>query len=60
VRNAYVVEQFERHGFLEVSISDNGTNFTGKFYENRNNEGKDHFTIIKDQANKGDPIRALG
>jgi predicted phosphodiesterase len=56
VRNAYVVEQFERHGFLEVSISDNGTNLTGKFYENRNT----HFTIIKDQANKGDPIRALG
>jgi hypothetical protein len=31
----YVVEQFQRHGFLEASISDNGTNLTSTFYENR-------------------------
>lgn len=34
-RSLYLVEQFQRHGFLEVSISDNGTNLTSTFYENR-------------------------
>jgi predicted phosphodiesterase len=46
-RHPYIAEQFQRHGFLEVSITNSGTNLTSIFYENRNNEGKDQFSIIK-------------
>ena len=49
-RHAYIAEQFQRHGFVEVSISNNGTNLTSTFYENRNNEGIDRFSIIKSSS----------
>jgi hypothetical protein len=46
----FVVRQFERHGFLNVDITnnDNGSALVGTFYENRKMEDKDHFTIIKE------------
>ena len=43
----YVVNQFLRHGFLNVDIIDNGTKLTGTFFENRGMTDKDHFTIQK-------------
>jgi len=43
----YVITQFQRHGFLNVDIVENGTKLNGIFYENRGKTDKDHFTIIK-------------
>jgi predicted MPP superfamily phosphohydrolase len=43
----YVIRQFLRHGFLNVDITNNGTNLTATFYENREMTDKDHFTFIK-------------
>ncbi len=43
----YIFEQFQRHGFLNVDITNNGNNLTATFYENRDMTGKDHFSILK-------------
>jgi hypothetical protein len=43
----YVVRQFERHGFLNIDITNNGSALVGTFYENRRMDDKDHFTITK-------------
>jgi Calcineurin-like phosphoesterase len=43
----YVITQFQRHGFLNVDIVENGTKLNGIFYENRERSNKDEFTIIK-------------
>lgn len=43
----YVITQFQRHGFLNIDIVENGTRLNGDFYENRDNSAKDHFTIKK-------------
>jgi hypothetical protein len=43
----YVIRQFLRHGFLNVDITNNGTNLTATFYENREMTDKDRFTFIK-------------
>lgn len=43
----YVFTQFDRNGFLNIDITNNGTNLTGTFIENRNGQVKDHFTMIK-------------
>lgn len=43
----YVVKQFERHGFLNLDITNGGSALVGTFYENRRMDDKDHFTIIK-------------
>lgn len=43
----YVVRQFERHGFLNLDITNNGSALVGTFYENRRMDDKDHFTITK-------------
>ncbi len=43
----YVVKQFQRFGFLDVNITDDGRIMKGTFYENRDGAEKDHFTIIK-------------
>ncbi len=43
----YVVTQFLRHGFLNIDVLENGTRLDAKFFENRNNSDKDHFTIKK-------------
>jgi predicted phosphohydrolase len=43
----FVIEQFQRFGFLNVNITDNGKIMKGTFYENRDGTDKDHFTITK-------------
>jgi hypothetical protein len=42
-----LITQFQRHGFVNIDIVENGTRLNGKFYENRDNTDKDHFTIKK-------------
>jgi predicted MPP superfamily phosphohydrolase len=41
----YIVKQFNRFGFLDVDIVDNGTKMIAKFYENREGTAKDYFVI---------------
>jgi predicted MPP superfamily phosphohydrolase len=43
----YIVTQFQRFGFLNLDIINNGTTMVGTFYENRQGADKDHFTIAK-------------
>jgi predicted phosphodiesterase len=43
----FVITQFLRHGFLNVDITDNGSNLTATFYENRELKDKDHFSFKK-------------
>jgi hypothetical protein len=43
----YIVSQFNRFGFLNVDVSDNGTKIIGTFYENRDGSDKDNFVISK-------------
>jgi predicted phosphohydrolase len=43
----FVVKQFQRFGFLDVQIVDNGTKMIGTFYENREGADKDYFVITK-------------
>jgi hypothetical protein len=43
----YVITQFQRHGFLNIDVVENGTRLNGNFYENRAKSDKDHFTITK-------------
>jgi calcineurin-like phosphoesterase family protein len=43
----YIVRQFQRFGFLDVDIINNGTVMNGTFYENRDMTDKDRFTISK-------------
>jgi Calcineurin-like phosphoesterase len=42
----FIAKQFERFGFLDVKIADNGTKMIGTFYDNRDGSEKDSFTII--------------
>jgi len=44
----FVARQFERHGFLNIDFTNNGSALVGTFYENRRMDDKDHFTIDKD------------
>ena len=41
----YIVKQFNRFGFLDVDIVDNGTKMIATFYENREGTAKDYFVI---------------
>jgi predicted MPP superfamily phosphohydrolase len=43
----FVAKQFQRFGFLDVRIADNGTKMIGTFYENREGTDRDHFVITK-------------
>jgi predicted MPP superfamily phosphohydrolase len=43
----YIVTQFQRFGFLNLDIIQNGTTLVGTFYENREGTDKDHFIIVK-------------
>lgn len=45
----FVVREFLSHGFLTVQVTDNGSNLTATFNENREGKDKDQFSIIKDQ-----------
>ena len=46
-KKPFIIRQFERHGFLNVEISENGKNLTASFYENRDGKIKDRFTLLK-------------
>ncbi len=43
----FVVKQFQRFGFLDIIVSDDGRIMNATFYENRDCTDKDHFTITK-------------
>jgi calcineurin-like phosphoesterase family protein len=43
----YTIKQFERHGFLDLNFTDNGSKLIGTFYENRKLDDEDHFTMTK-------------
>lgn len=43
----FIVQQFVRHGFIDVNIMNNGTKMEGKFYDNMDGKAKDSSTIIK-------------
>jgi predicted MPP superfamily phosphohydrolase len=43
----YVITQFQRFGFLNLDMINNGTTMVGTFFENRQGADKDHFTITK-------------
>ena len=48
----YIVTQFQRFGFLNLDIINNGTTMVGTFYENRQGADKDHFSIAKSLKEK--------
>jgi hypothetical protein len=43
----FIVKQFQRFGFLDIDIMNNGSLMKGTFYENRDGTDKDHFSIQK-------------
>ena len=43
----FVIEQFERHGFVDFNVTDNGHNLTSIFYDNIDTKDKDHFSMFK-------------
>jgi hypothetical protein len=43
----YVITQFMHNGFLNIDVTNNGTELIGSFYENRHMSDKDHFASIK-------------
>ena len=45
--NPFIVQQFVRHGFIDVNIMNNGTKMEGKFYDNTDGKAKDSSTVIK-------------
>jgi hypothetical protein len=46
-QSPYVITQFMRNGFLNIDVTNNGTELVGTFYENRHMNDKDHFRFIK-------------
>jgi Calcineurin-like phosphoesterase len=46
-RSPFIVTQFQKFGFLNFDLVDNGTKLIGSFYDSRDGSIKDHFTIIK-------------
>ena len=43
----FVKKQFLRHGFLNLELTDHGSNLTGSFYDNNGLIKEDQFTILK-------------
>jgi hypothetical protein len=43
----YMAVQYLAFGFLDISITSNGRNLTGRFYDSFDGTIKDHFTVIK-------------
>jgi predicted phosphodiesterase len=43
----YMAVQYLAFGFLDISITSNGKNLTGTFYDSSDGTIKDHFTVIK-------------
>lgn len=43
----YIATQFERYGFVNIDVVNNGTKLVGTFYDSLDGKAKDNFTIIK-------------
>jgi predicted MPP superfamily phosphohydrolase len=43
----FVVRQFERHGFVNIAVTENGRELAGSFYDNNSHKLLDQFTIAK-------------
>src|SRR6266540_2401777 len=43
----FVARQFERHGFINVVVGENGRKLVGSFYDNNSHKVLDQFTITK-------------
>lgn len=43
----FVVRQFERHGFVNIVVTENGRKLVGSFYDNNSHKLLDQFTIAK-------------
>lgn len=43
----FVVRQFERHGFVNIAVTENGRKLVGSFYDNNSHKFLDQFTIAK-------------
>lgn len=46
-KSSYIVTQFQRFGFLNIDIVQNGTKMVGTFFDSRDGKSKDQFTIVK-------------
>jgi calcineurin-like phosphoesterase family protein len=46
----YIATQFQKYGFVNIDVADNGTRLIGKFYDSLDGKAKDNFTIIKRQS----------
>jgi len=46
-KSPYIVTQFQRYGFVNIDVVDNGTRLIGTFYDSLDGNVKDNFTIIK-------------
>jgi hypothetical protein len=46
-KSPYIVNQFQRFGFLEIDIVQNGRKLVGTFFDSRDGQSKDQFTITK-------------
>jgi len=43
----YIAVQYKAFGYLEISITSNGKNLTGTFYDSSDGTIKDQFALIK-------------
>jgi hypothetical protein len=43
----YIATQFQRFGFINLDMMNNGTKMVGTFYDSLDGKAKDSFTIIK-------------
>lgn len=46
----YIATQFQKYGFVNIDVIDNGTRLIGTFYDSLDGKAKDNFTIIKSQS----------
>jgi Calcineurin-like phosphoesterase len=46
----YIATQFQKYGFVNIDVVDNGTRLIGTFYDSLDGKAKDNFTIIKRQS----------
>ena len=49
-KSPYTVTQFQRYGFVNIDVVDNGTRLIGTFYDSLDGNAKDNFTIIKKRS----------
>ena len=51
-KSPYIVNQFQRFGFLNIDVTDNGTKLVGTFFDDRDGHNRDQFTIVKRNSNR--------